>query len=91
MKDAKYRFGVSVFRASSRKLYTSSPLVNFSLNVIICKNKLEVRTSDNRGAPLRGRFCKHPISSKRRIKEIDPALVIGPNHFFHFLLYMKPS
>ncbi|GFY65991.1 hypothetical protein TNIN_181521 [Trichonephila inaurata madagascariensis] len=47
----------------------------------------KLRTSENRGAPLRGQYSKLPVSSKQRIREIGPAEVIGPGHYFRFLLY----
>ena len=63
-----------MFREPSRPLYTGTgiTLVDCFLKVFIRKTTLEVQTSDNRGAPLRGRFCKHPVSLKRRLREINP-------------------
>ena len=65
---------ITVSRETSRPLYTGIdiPLVDCFLEVCICETTLEVRTSDNGGASLRGRFCKHPVSLKRRLREINP-------------------
>ena len=84
-------FGISAFRATSRLLHTGigTPLVECSLKVFIYTTTLEVRTSDNSSAPLRGRFCKHPVFSQRLIRENSPAGHAEHDLFLHLFLCLK--
>ena len=77
-------FSIPVFRATSHTLHTGTSFVDCYFKVFICENTLEVRTSENRGTPMEGRTYKLLVSSKRRIKEVSLAGVIGPNPFFLF-------
>ena len=77
-------FGLLVFRGTSYSLHTGTPLVDCAFKVFICETTLEVRTSDNRDAPLLGRSCNLPVPLECRITENSPARVKGPDFYFIF-------